>query len=314
MNRPSYIWEAVRNRRLLTAGGVLLAAAVASVVAVKARAAGIPSPNAMIYTGYLETPEGEPMTEEVNVALNLWDDMDEGEAACEVAAVTVTPQGGRFQIQLSEACTEAVSANPNLWLEPIVNGKSLGRSKLGAVPYSVEANHAAAADAATPTGALATQLAAMQTDIDALKARLDAPLATNLTKFVSPKVIVSTFEWTWISGTDPAKLSPGRYWVFNTARTYRTAASGCVSNCDPASLVFLSTCMKVGDTLTVGGATLVSEPLGGSSLPTSAIDYFDFAEEAADVQLGLCAKRIDDPTKYDTAVADVYTAVMSQPK
>jgi hypothetical protein len=74
--------------------------------------------------------------------------------------------------------------------------------------------------------------------------------------------------------------------------------------------------MKEGDTLTPAQSMVVSEAPRGvaASLPAAAIDYFDFAKAKSKVQLGLCAKRIDDATIFDTAVADVYSAVMSQPK
>src|SRR6478752_9215562 len=52
-----------KRRQLFGAGVVLLAAVVGSVVAVRASAAGIPTPNSLTYTGYLETPQGEPLND-----------------------------------------------------------------------------------------------------------------------------------------------------------------------------------------------------------------------------------------------------------
>jgi hypothetical protein len=51
-----------------------------------------------------------------------------------------------------------VHANPNVWVEVSVGGAALPRSKLGAVPYAVEADTASNA-----VGALATKLATIPT-------------------------------------------------------------------------------------------------------------------------------------------------------
>lgn len=66
---------------------------------------------------------------------------------------TVALSNGRFPIPLPDACTVAVAASPNLWIDVAVDGESLGRTKLAAVPYAVEANRASAA-----TGTLVTQI------------------------------------------------------------------------------------------------------------------------------------------------------------
>lgn len=123
-----------------------LVAAGAVLWALGARAAGIPAANALTYTGYLETPEGEPVTAEVSVSVALWSAASAGSKACEAATEELTPLAGRFQITLPEACTAAVKAQPDLWLETTVDGAALGRTKLGAVPYAIEADHATSAD------------------------------------------------------------------------------------------------------------------------------------------------------------------------
>jgi hypothetical protein len=53
---------------------------------------------------------------------------------------------GAFQVVLPAACTTAIHANGDLWVEVFVDGTTLGRTKLGAVPYAVEADHAVRAD------------------------------------------------------------------------------------------------------------------------------------------------------------------------
>lgn len=313
-------WQTVRLTRVklfLMVGSTVIAVAAAASLSVRARAAGVPPANALSYSGYLETPDGTPIVSPVDVALNVWDAASSGNRVCAVANHTLTPSAGHFRVELPDACTRAVSANPSLWLEPVINATSFGRSGLGAVPYSVEADHAASADVAAPTGALAQRLSAMQAEIDRLKLRLDQPLTQHLTKIMADKITVTTMDWMWISGTDSATLPPGRYWVFNTARTY-TSDLGCSENCQSVSSVVLTSCMKVGSQVTVAASYVVAEVpwIVGSaaSLPASAIDYFDIDDETADVRLGLCARRLSPTGVYNAVVADAYSAVIAQPR
>jgi hypothetical protein len=315
MNKIWAISTSTRKLRVGAIAGVVAASALLGFLAARAQAAGIPEDAGMLYTGYLETPKGEPITAPVDVVLKLWDAPADGNPVCEANGKAIVPLAGRFQLPLGKECTAAVGANANLWLEPIVNDTPLGRSPLGAVPYAVEAKHAASADAAS--GDLAKELATLRADIDTLKARLDAPLTTSLSKFLSAKQVLTVPTWTWITGTDAAKLAAGRYWVFNTARAYSTP-TGCTADCQPVATSYIAACMKVGDEVTTASSQVVIEvPRASgvvSSLPAAAIDYFDLPKETPDVQLGLCAKRIDDATIFDTAIADVYSVVMAQPK
>ncbi|HYP91070.1 MAG TPA: hypothetical protein VEQ59_23050 [Polyangiaceae bacterium] len=292
-----------KRRQLFGAGVVLLAAVVGSVVAVRASAAGIPTPNSLTYTGYLETPQGEPLNDQVSVAIKLWDDLANGNVACEMAGTTLKPVSGRFQLQLSDDCTSAVSANANLFLEPLVNGVSLGRSKLGAVPYAVEAAHASAADSAGKDSALADELSQLQSDVAALKARLDAPISSALSADKVRYDLKET-ESTWITGTAPATLAPGRYWVYNILRTYKGPSS--TSEFAGASL---SVCTRVGSTLNVASSEVITEPDSGFSLPTAVIDYVDISEKTDKVELGLCAKQLSE-TQSPTVLANMRTIVM----
>ncbi|HWA73977.1 MAG TPA: hypothetical protein VG937_16660 [Polyangiaceae bacterium] len=315
MNDERQIGSVPRAKVLIVLSGTVIAVAVAASLAVRARAAGIPPTNALSYSGYLETPDGTPVVNQVEVALNVWDAASGGHKVCAVANQTLTPSAGHFRVELPDACTRAVSANPNLWLEPVINDTSLGRTGLGAVPYSVEADHAVSADVAAPTGALAERLNAMQAEIDRLKARLDQPLTQHLAKVMADKITVPSMDWMWISGTDSATLAPGRYWVFNTARAYASNL-GCSSNCQPLSSVVLTSCMRVGSQVTAAASYVVAEVpwIDGSaaSLPASAIDYFDIDKETADVRLGLCARRLSETGAFHAVVADAYSAVIAQ--
>jgi hypothetical protein len=55
---------------------------------------------------------------------------------------------GSFQLALPNECTTVVHDRTDLWVELIVDSVLLPRTKLGAVPYAVEADHASRASAA----------------------------------------------------------------------------------------------------------------------------------------------------------------------
>jgi hypothetical protein len=142
--------------------GTFAAGMVASLsifVAVRARAAGIPAAAALTYTGYLENPDGTPVTGKKSIGISVYDAETEGTEVCVVKPADFEPVSGRFQIVLPEKCTAAVAANPDLWVELEVEGSLLGRTKLGAVPYALEAAHADTATDAVKAGALDKRIA-----------------------------------------------------------------------------------------------------------------------------------------------------------
>ena len=124
-----------------------LAAAAAGIVyqARQARADGISASSPMVYSGTLED-DGQPVEGTRNITLTLWDDATSTASAnrqCTTSASDTPVEAGRFRVALDDACTEVVNSIPDLWIEVEVNGTSLGRTKLGAVPYAVEAERAA---------------------------------------------------------------------------------------------------------------------------------------------------------------------------
>ena len=299
-----------RVGRVALVSGIGLVTAGAVLWAVGARGAGVPAANALTYTGYLETPEGAPVTAPVNVSIALWSAASAGTKACEAAAEMVTPVAGRFQITLPQTCTTAVKAQPDLWLETTVDGAALGRTKLGAVPYALEANHATSADSASASsGALATELTALKADVaalktaqTALKARLDAPTTTTLSA-TKVRYDLTETAFTWISGTASTKLSPGRYWVYNMMRSYKGASAAASSG------AYLSVCVRKAGVLEVLPSVVVTEVSGGQSLPTAVIDYVDIAADTNAVELGFCAKQVNE-TVAPTVLAEMHTMVI----
>jgi hypothetical protein len=168
----------MRERWTRTIAAMLLLSAGAGVglLGSKARAEGIPVMGALTYSGYLESPTGEPEVGTRAIAVRLWASADADSELCEQEQSEVELLAGRFQVLLPDECTEAVKANPNVFVDVLVDGVSLGRTPLGAVPYAVEAAHAVEATHATS----ATEAASASAATGALKATLDglAPKAT----------------------------------------------------------------------------------------------------------------------------------------
>ena len=151
----------MKSKRAKVAAGAAIAAAAGGLglMVGLAHAEGVPATAAFTYTGYLETPAGAPVDSAVSLIIKVWDNASTGSTVCATNAQDVTPVAGRFQITLPDACATAVKASPNLWVELLVDGSSLGRTKLSAVPYALEAAHAVnATNASAATGALKTTL------------------------------------------------------------------------------------------------------------------------------------------------------------
>jgi hypothetical protein len=148
------------QRFLLPAAGVAVGVASTLWLA-HVRAAGIPTTEPLYYSGTLED-NGAPVTGSRDVTLRLWDDATDPATLhkkCETSSPTTTFDNGRFRIPLDATCQGAIAANPNLWVEVVVGATSLGRKKVGAVPYAVEAQSAVTATTATTaSGALADQI------------------------------------------------------------------------------------------------------------------------------------------------------------
>ena len=121
----------------------LMTAAVALGLVGKAIADGIPTVTPLTYTGVLQNSNGTAVTTQRPMQLTLWDDATANASVnqkCVTPTQNVTPDAqGRFQVQLDQACFDAVKANPNLWVQLEVGGMTLPRTKIGAVPYAVEA-------------------------------------------------------------------------------------------------------------------------------------------------------------------------------
>lgn len=152
------------------------------------RAAGAPSSRALSYSGYLALPDGSPVNGPKYIALSIHDSEGSATKLCEVPSASTNVSNGHFQFLLPDECSAAVKTNPNLFVQIQVDGATIARTKLGAVPYALEASraseatHAAAADsAAAATGALDTRIG-----------RLEQAHATQVIDAVGPYPITSS--------------------------------------------------------------------------------------------------------------------------
>jgi hypothetical protein len=118
-------------------------------------AEGIPDTDPLYYAGTL-TEGGQPVTGVRAITVNLWADGTTGATPlCQTVASTAAVMSGRFRIALAASCKAALNQNNNAWVEVVDGATSLGRVKIGAVPYAVEADHAVAATTAVTASALA---------------------------------------------------------------------------------------------------------------------------------------------------------------
>jgi hypothetical protein len=148
---------------VIVAGPVLVLAA--GFLGGRAWAGGIPAKGALTYSGVLQKQDGSPLSSPGhNLEIKLWSTGSTGGTAL-CSTIVPAPEftldaGGRFSVQLNDTCTGAIGANPGAFVEIVLDGNTLGRTKLGAVPYAIEANHAATADSAAGP---------LQTTVDGLK-------------------------------------------------------------------------------------------------------------------------------------------------
>ncbi len=122
---------------------VILAGALAGYLAGTAGASGIPTTDPLFYSGTLTDTAGKPFSGSKSMGVDLWSAKTGGTKRCTTPVKTVTVTVGRFRVALSKTCVEAIKQSPDLWVESTVDGASMGRAKIGAVPYAVEAGSVA---------------------------------------------------------------------------------------------------------------------------------------------------------------------------
>lgn len=130
---------------LLSAGSFIAGFGLHKIV----RAEGIPDTTPLYYSGTL-TEAGQLVTGTRAITVNLWaDGTTAGMPLCQTVASTAGITNGRFRIPLAAVCKAALNQNNNAWVEVVDGATSMGRQKIGAAPYAVEADHALTATSAS---------------------------------------------------------------------------------------------------------------------------------------------------------------------
>jgi hypothetical protein len=136
-------WHKVRIGAAVFAGTIAVGA---SYFIGRARAGGVPT-TAMTFGGVLNDATGTPLTGTKNIQVNFWDMPSGGTMLCATTSTAIALSAGSFRVTLPDACTTAVHMHPDVYSEVLVDGASVGRSKLGTVPYALEADSASRAAA-----------------------------------------------------------------------------------------------------------------------------------------------------------------------
>lgn len=126
-----------------------------------AYAEGAPTQKPLFYSGTLEA-NGQLAKGLHTIVLTMYDAETGGKQLCISESPNSPVEAGRFRVEVSPECVDKLKAQPDVWValrftEP--NGVSHDlplRSKIGAVPYAMEAQHAVSASNAA--GGLAAQV------------------------------------------------------------------------------------------------------------------------------------------------------------
>jgi hypothetical protein len=134
---------------------LLLAISVLGALAgygLRALAEGAPRTQPLFYSGALQTADGAPATGAHKVKVALYGGESGGSPVCASSeqAVELTASRGHFRISLTDGqsgdCVQAIHQGAELWAGVQLDGAPSGaRTKLGAVPYALESDHAVTA-------------------------------------------------------------------------------------------------------------------------------------------------------------------------
>lgn len=112
---------------------------------------GAPATQPLWYAGTVSNEAGAPLSGNHQIWVRLYtDQMGTSPALCATGPTSVPVARGRFRVELSTTCVELMRKNPDLFVEVSVDddSKPFPRSKVGAVPYALEAAHAVSASEA----------------------------------------------------------------------------------------------------------------------------------------------------------------------
>lgn len=186
-----------RSAVVKTAGMFGAATALVGGLIGYAVAEGAPTTEPLFYGGLVTSKDGAPLEATHSVSLRLLAAETGDSVLCSTPELAAQFKAGRFRIALpsgDKGCAKAVANNADSWVELTVDGTTFPRSKVGAVPYAIEADHAKAASAVT--GPQADTLTKLSSSVAALLASPGtgpAPATSKLSyRFVS---VGSGCEW-----------------------------------------------------------------------------------------------------------------------
>lgn len=160
-------------------------------------AEGAPTDKPLFYSGTVSSKQGAPLEGTHAINISLFSAATGGSALCSTSTLQVPVAVGRFRVELpsgSKGCREVVANNPDTWVELTVDDTTFARTKVGAVPYAIEADHSRSATAVT--GGQADSL----TKLNATVASLQAAVAA-LQPAPAPKLKARIIKYT-PGGTD----------------------------------------------------------------------------------------------------------------
>lgn len=177
-----------RERRLATIVGA--ATAICGGMIGYAVAEGAPTSQPLFYGGLVTAKDGTPLDSTHSVSLSVLGAETGGSPLCTTPALAADFKAGRFRIALptgDKGCAQAVSNNPDTWVELTVDGTTFPRTKVGAMPYAIEAGHAKLASAVTgPQADTLTQLSSQVSALQAAQGTAPVPVTSKLSyRFVS---------------------------------------------------------------------------------------------------------------------------------
>lgn len=164
----------IKNTAVACGAALVAATAALGGYGLSALAEGAPTSQPLFYSGTLE--DGGRLAEgRYDVTVKLFDRSAAGDDLCEVSVSDLAVERGRFRIDVS-SCGPAIEAEPDAWVEVTVRSESnvdrtFDRTKIGAVPYALQAQHAVTATSASMAERADAASGALKQTIDGLTAK-----------------------------------------------------------------------------------------------------------------------------------------------
>jgi hypothetical protein len=131
-----------RFRLGLAAGALCLAGTVSYAVGL-AVAADVPEMDPLVFTGLI-VEDGQAVDGDHDLVVEFWrspDSTDAGDRVCFGEASGTSVTAGRYRIPVPN-CVEPLQVEQELYSELIMDGRSIGRTKVGAMPFALTAGGA----------------------------------------------------------------------------------------------------------------------------------------------------------------------------